>query len=98
MKRTLVVALALILLIAAAAIAKCDPFGGIPWPSHVEWTMYRVPSEGWALVRPSTEADSTTTPFVALPLPAGAEVYVPRLVKGRDPQGEADARLRRTSR
>jgi hypothetical protein len=93
-----VAALAIILMVAAVAIAKCDPFGGIPWPSHVEWTMYRVPSEGWALIRPATEADSVATKFVALPLSAGTEIYVPRLVPGADPKAEADARLRKVNR
>jgi hypothetical protein len=62
-----------------------DGFGGVPWPRHIEWTVYTVPAEGWMLCRPSTPADSTAAPMTCLSLTEGTEVYVPRWVPGPDP-------------
>lgn len=86
---------AIILILLIAGYAHCstdDAFGGVPFPRHVEWTRYIVPEGTWMLVRPAVEADSVSTPYISMSLSAGTEIYVPRFVPGRDPNGDASTR------
>lgn len=73
-------------------------FDGIPFPRHIEWTQYNVDSPGWVLCRPSTPADSVSTPLVCLHLQPGTEVYVPRWVPGLSSEAERQQRFRSTAR
>jgi hypothetical protein len=83
--RRSLVGVLLLALLACLAWGDGDGFGGVPWPRHVEWTVYTVPAEGWMLCRPSAPADSTAAPMTCLSLTEGTEVYVPRWVPGPDP-------------
>jgi hypothetical protein len=65
------------LIMMFVSTSKSDPWGGVPWPRHIEWTEYVVPDSGWVMCKPET--DSTLT---CIPLPPGVEVYVPHYVAG----------------
>jgi hypothetical protein len=100
LKRILIFAAMVALCSFIIRIARCDSFGGVPWPSHIEWSRYDVPSEGWLLVRPATEEDAApdSVKYYSMPLPVGAELYVPRRVAGRGQDGDTELRGRSTSR
>lgn len=90
MKYGFVIVLLWAVCLTTMACFAADNFGGVPWPSHVEWSRYDVPNEGWTMCKPTS--DSTE---VCIPLRPGTQVYIPRLVKGRGEDGDTGSRGRR---
>lgn len=87
MKRRSLVGLLILTLAILVGVAWGDGgIVGLPWPRHVEWTQYNVTGEGWLLCRPSVPSDSTEHHVTCVTLTPGTEVYVPRIVRGMDPE------------